>query len=157
MKEYVKSFSISVAFSAIPYVLVAWGITKFTNGDTQAFWVALGVLIGLRLFFSIIEMLGGILYWRLYARRITLDSMLKFLKANDYPPRKDPHDGIISYILRIQNDPEYPEPLRKSTFWIEHELTTSGELGLLGDMRLWKAWDAALDVYAPKAQATRHL
>ena len=152
MKEYVKSFSISVAFSAIPYVLVAWGITKFTNGDTQAFWVALGVLIGLRLFFAIIEMLGGILYWRLYQRRITHDYALKFLKANNYPHRKHKIENIISYLAGISRDPEYPVPLRISAFGAECTLRSSENYD-----RTLEVWNAALDVYAPESQATHHL
>ena len=76
------------AFAAIPYGLVTWGYTAFTDGDVQAFWVALGVLLGIRLFFSLIEMLGGVLYWRLYGRRIVLSNALKFLKTNGFPPRE---------------------------------------------------------------------
>ena len=76
------------AFAAIPYGLVTWGYTVFTDGDVQAFWVALGVLLGIRLFFSLIEMLGGVLYWRLYGRRIVLSNALKFLKTNGFPPRE---------------------------------------------------------------------
>lgn len=144
-------------FAAIPYILVTWGYTKLTGGDTKAFWVALGALLGIRLFFLIIETLGDVLSWRLYRRGIAVGNAIAFLKANGYPPRKYSHDDFLNYLARIQGDSEYPETLRTSALQMERILAAFEQLGILGGARAWTVFDAALDLYAPKTQATHRL
>jgi hypothetical protein len=145
------------AFAAIPYGLVTWGYTAFTDGDVQAFWVALGVLLGIRLFVSLIEMLGSVLSWRLYGRRIALGNAIKFLKANGFPPREYEHDSLLAYLARIQDGPEYASPLRAAAVETERLLTFIEQLGIVMGARTWEVWCAALDIYAPRSRATRHL
>lgn len=145
------------AFAAIPYGLVTWGYTALTNGDIQAFWIALGVLLGIRLFFSLIEALGGVLSWRIYGRRIAMGNALKFLKANGFPPREYGHDNLLDYLARIQDGPEYAPPLRAAAREVERLVTFVEQLGITIGGRTWEVWSAALDVYAPRSQATRQL
>ena len=145
------------AFAAIPYGLVTWGYTAFTDGDVQAFWVALGVLLGIRLFFSLIEMLGGVLYWRLYGRRIVMSNALKFLKTNGFPPREYEHDTLLAYLARIQDGHKYPPTLRAAAAETERLLTFIEGLGIVMGARTWEVWCAALDAHAPRSQATRQL
>ena len=154
--KYANPMAISI-FSVIPYLLVAWGYKELTNGDTKTFWIALGVLLGSRLFFFIIERLGDILSWRLYRRKIVVDNALTFLKANGFPPRKDPDDDFLGYLGSIQRDPECAASLRKSAFDLEKILAAIEQIGILVGARTWDAWDAALNIYAPKSHATHRL
>jgi len=71
------------AFAFIPYLLVAWGYTRIADGSVRVFWIALGLLIGARFFFSVIETVGSILAWRLYGRRLAIDRNLAFLRTNN--------------------------------------------------------------------------
>jgi hypothetical protein len=57
-----KSPLAMVTISMIPYLLVAWGYSQMVNGDEKAFWSALYALIAARLFFSILESVGSLLY-----------------------------------------------------------------------------------------------
>jgi len=45
----------------------------FVGGGTKTFWTAIGVFLGARMFFGIIECFGGILVWRLYGRKVAVD------------------------------------------------------------------------------------
>lgn len=154
--KYAHPLAISI-FAAIPYVLVTWGYTKLTDGDANAFWVALGVLLGIRLFFYTIETLGDVLSWRLYRRRIAVDNALTFFRANGYPPREYEHDDLGNYLARIQDDPHYLQPLRNSAVELERTLTFIEGLGILVGARTWAAFEAALDSYAPRSKATKVL
>src|SRR5262245_13768586 len=118
-------------FSVLPYAVVAWGYTKLTDGDTTTFWITLGVLFAIRLFFLTIESLGHVVSLRLHRRQIAVNSALKFLKANGFPPRKFADDNLWNYLARIHNDPECPDALRKSAAGIEHALALIEEFSIL--------------------------
>ncbi len=100
-------------------------------------------------FFSLIELLGNVLYWRLYGRRIALSNALKFLKTNKFPPREYEHDTLLAYLARIQDGPEYPSPLRAAAAEAERLLTFIEQLGIGMGARNWDVWCAALDAHAP--------
>ena len=116
-----------------------------------------GRVAGDSIFFSLIEMLGGVLYWRLYGRKIALSNALKFLKTNGFPPREYAHDTLLAYLARIQDGHEYSPPLRAAAAEAERLLTFIEQLGIVMGARTWEVWCAALDAHAPRSQATRHL
>ena len=92
----VKTHVITFAFAMVPYLLVTWGYTELTNGDTKTFWTALGILLGVRVFFSLIETLGSVLSWRLYGKNFMVQKMLEVLRANKFPMREYSHDNILN-------------------------------------------------------------
>ena len=96
------------SFSLIPYLVVAWGYREMTEGDANTFWIALSVLLGVRLFFSVTETLGNVLYWRLYGRKLAVGNAVAYLRASEYPPRQYAHDNFGNYLARIQDGPRVP-------------------------------------------------
>jgi hypothetical protein len=101
--KYAHPVAISI-FALVPYALVAWAYNLLNNDDASGFWTALGVLIGVRFFFFIIETLGDVLCWRLYKRSLAVENALTFLKANGFPQRKFKEDDLGGYLARIQDD-----------------------------------------------------
>jgi hypothetical protein len=154
--KYTDALIVTV-FAWIPYILVVWGYTKLTDGDAQTFWIALAVLLGVRLFFYVIETAGSILCWRLYRRHIAVDKALTWLKRNNFPQREYKHDDLSNYLARIEDSPEYSEPLRKAAHELYSALCFIEELGILVGARSWAAWNAALDIYAPSSRAPKQL
>lgn len=144
-------------FAAIPYALVTWGYTKLTNGDGETFCIALGVLLGIRLFFYSIETLGDVLSWRIYRRKIAVDNALMFFRSNGFPPRRFSHDDLSNYLARIEDDPQWPETLRKSAVDIYRYLAMIEQLGILVGARTWAVWEEALDIFAPRSEAIERL
>lgn len=108
------------------------------------------MLVGVRLFFSIIESIGSVLCWRLYGRKIAVGNALTFLKANEFPARNDMQDDFLGYIARIQDDPQYSEKLRKAATDIERMLLLIEQLGIVVGSRAHSTFDAALARYARK-------
>ena len=138
-----KHALVMFAFSMLPYTLVAWGYAELTDGRSTSFWTALGVLVGVRLFFSIIEGLGKILLWRLYGRKHVVGIAMNLFKANGFPQRKYEHDTLLAYLSRIKGDPENPSRLRQSAVQVEQTLVIMEELGILVGARMHSAYEAA--------------
>lgn len=147
-----RSRVIVALFAFVPYALVAWGYMALTNGAAKDFWAALGVLVGVRIFFSIIETLGGVLTWHLYSKRLVIGKNLEFLRANGFPKRKYSHDDFLSYLVRIEDDPEQPTALRTAAREMHSVLGSCENMGILLGMRMHCAAEAALEIYSPKAE-----
>ena len=116
--------------------------------------MALAVLIVVRIFFSIIEGLGGVLTWRVYAKRETVKRQLALLRENKFPKREYAHDDFTSYLARIIDpESEYSAAQKATAKEIQVVLAAVESVGGLLGMRLHAATDAALDIYSPASEA----
>ncbi|MEW5943720.1 MAG: hypothetical protein AB1710_07705 [Pseudomonadota bacterium] len=145
-----RSQIIMASFAWVPYVLVSWGYARLSDGS---FWSALGVLLAIRLFFSVIETLGSVFAWRLYGRRKMIERNLAMLRANNFPKRQYAHDDFLNYLSRIEDDETCPQQLKMAAKQWEQALAFFESSGILLGMRMHAAADAALDIYSPKHEA----
>jgi hypothetical protein len=127
---------------------------KLTDGPAREFWVALGVLLAIRLFFSIIEALGGILSWRVYGKKVMIERNLKLLRANHFPKREYAHDDFAGYLARIEQGPKYSEQLKAVAQQMYFVLSFFESAGMLSGMRMHAAADEALNIYSPTIPAS---
>ena len=67
---------VTFIFALIPYIFATWIYTELTSGDWETFFIALGVLLAVRLFFSTIETLGSVLTWRLYGKKLLVEKIM---------------------------------------------------------------------------------
>ena len=148
-----RSQIITALLAFVPYLLVSWGYTTLTNGNAKDFWVALGVLLLVRLFFGIIETLGAVLSWRVYGKKLMVKKHLEFLRTHNFPRRTYAHDNISAYLLRIEDGPEYSAPLKTTAKEMRSVLELCEGFGILLGMRMHSAAEAALDVYSPRSEA----
>ena len=138
---------ITLVFAWIPYVLLSWGYAQIMDGD---FWKVLGVLIAVRLFFSVVETIGSIFSWRLYGKKKIVELNLNFLRSNNFPNRVLEHDDFLSYLIGIENNEEYSLQLKiLATNW-KNLLLFFENTGILMGVRMNAAADEALDLYSPK-------
>jgi len=148
-----RSRIITALLAFVPYLLVSWGYMALVNGNSKDFWAALGVLVGVRFFFSIIETLGSILAWRLHGRTLMIKKHLEFLRAHKFPPRKYAHDGVLAYLSRIEDEPEYSAALRATAREMRSVLELCDDIGILVGMRMISSAEAALEQYSPRSSA----
>ena len=147
-----KSGLIVLSLSIVPYAAVAWIYSSFVgDGSQRGFWVALGALLAVRLFFSVIETFGGLLRWRLYQKRRTIASIVQVLRANKFPLKEYETDSFSMYLSRILQDYEPKPDVVRAAREFETMMTFTYELGVLPGMRYSAAADAAFDIYAPTA------
>jgi hypothetical protein len=138
-----------------PYLIVAWAYVKYVD-QAGNFWIALGVLLGVRFFFSVIETLGSALAWRIYGRRHSVRTTVQFLIANKFPMRKYAWDNGENYLFRFRDKRELPE-VSEETRGAARQL--AGILDFLDEVTMvyaWRARDAfelALNIYAPPEKA----
>jgi hypothetical protein len=148
-----KSTIIVMLLAWVPYSAVAWGYMVLTDGTAKTFWYALGTLVAARLFFSIIEGLGGILSWRIYGKRVAVQRSLAILRANNFPKRRYAEEDFQNYLAGIEDDPECPESVKKGANEIQLVLSAFERFGILLGMRMHSAAEAAFDLYSPKSEA----
>lgn len=135
------------AFSWLPYVLVAWIAAEALE---ESFWGALVVLFSARLFFTVIETLGGIVRWRLYGRSKMVESTLATLRSYRFPQR-DPLDGDFSnYIARVEADERQGVNLRLAARELSTIPRVFAHVGMLAEARVHSAHDEALERYSPR-------
>ena len=148
-----RSNIIITLFSVIPYLLVSWGYTVLVDGAEKQFWGVFGVLIAVRLFFSVIETFGGVLSWHLYGKRLMINKFLRLLWENNYPKRTYKDENFLDYLSQIE-DGTYPDTLKKSAKEFYSLLSTFESMGILLGMRMHSASESALEIYSPKAETT---
>ena len=143
---------VTALFSFVPYLLVSWAYMKLTDGGSNRFWGAFGVLVAVRLFFSVIETLSSVLSWRLYGKKLMVNKFLGLFQANNFPKREYQHDDFPGYMARIEDGP-YADSVKASAKEINFFLSTFESMGILLGMRMHSASEAALEAYSPKVEA----
>ncbi len=153
-----KAPLIGFGFAMIPYMAVAWAYSYFAEGGQPEFWRALGVLLAVRFFFSIIESVGGFLAWRFFVRRQMIAHLGSVFRANQFPGKQYFDDDFGNYCARLlDNQPRKPNFVQHiediQTFLLNHE-----KRGILNGMRMHTVVDTAFEQYMatmPKAAKSR--
>jgi len=170
-----RGYIINKLCSFIPYLLVAWVLNKFV-GEGSYFWMIFGIMLLIRLGFSIMEVIGGILAWRLYNKKAMVNRVVDFLKVHNFPPRRCAFDDFDAYLSRIdkfgQYPPKldmygklipeetpryYPQELINEARKFEQRLLEAPYQGVLAERRQNAAYNLALDIYSPKDTAPKTL
>ena len=144
---------IALGFALVPYVLIAWAYTELNEGTLRQFWIALGILLVVRTFFSIIEGFGNMLAWRLYGRQRLIHKLLAFLTHHKLPSRQYQHQDASLYLQGISEDKRHSEAVRLYAGEMYRSLELMEEIGILVGMRYRLALEAALEAYSPRAAA----
>ncbi len=138
------------------YVLLALGYASLTDGHTNTFWYSLLVLGAFGLLFVIVNAIGTSVAWWLHSKHRIVGEMIEMLRKNSFPMREYATDNFANYLARLEGNTGYPVELRKVVDQIEKSRLMAEEAGMLNGFRYERAWDAAFEEYAPKAQAAKH-
>jgi len=142
-----KASLIGFGFAMVPHLAVAWGYVYFIDGGQPTFWLALGILIAVRLFFSIMEAVGSDLAWRFFARQKMVAYLLGIFRANAFPAKKYADDDFGNYCARLLHaQPKKPDCIRHleyiQTFLLIHE-----KRGIFDGLRMHTVVDTAFAQY----------
>ena len=148
-----RSQLIMMMFALIPYAGVSWAYVALTNGSAKDFWIAFGILLAVRLFFSIIETLGSVLSWNVYGKKTLVERYVAYFRSKNFPPRKYADDDFLNYLARLDGDAQVAASVRASAKELEGGLVACEGIGILVGMRMHAAAEAALDVYSPRSAA----
>jgi hypothetical protein len=151
MTKAEKTKIITGLIASVPYVVIAWGYTKFDSD--VSFWQALGVLLAVRLVFSIIETLGGMLAWRFYGRAYTVKEFVQILHKSKFPQRYYQHDDLLNYLARIEDDLNLDADVRRAAREVGSSLELYESMGILIGLRMHSASEQALEIYSPRDNA----
>ena len=153
-----KAGWIAFGFAMIPYLAVAWAYSFFTEGRWPAFWTAFGFLSAARIFFSIIETLGGVLAWRLFYRKQAVENYVQLFRANQFPPKEYYDDDFGNYSARLTTGHSQKPDAIKACQDLESILLMTERSGILRGMRIHAAVETAFERYMstlPKSDKSR--
>ena len=146
--------TIRFMFVFVVYLCVSGAVALLFDGNWLTFWTAFGVLLAIRLFFSVIETLGGVVSWRLHGKQRMTEKILGILQTTQFPPREFPHDDISAYLGKIGSGLEVTPSVKKTAaelqFMLDHVRSTGG---MLAKARTYSAVNRALDIYSPSSAA----
>jgi hypothetical protein len=149
---------VGFGFALVPYVAVALGYTYLTDGHQPEFWRAFGILLALRLFFSIIESIGGFLAWRFFVRRHTVAQLVGVFRSSNFPQKQYYDDDFGNYCARLLAE----QPSKTDYIGRAHELQTllltHEKRGIVAGIRMNAAVETAFEQYMatmPKATKSR--
>lgn len=143
-----EKFAISGAIASVPYALLAWAASKVFD---VGFWEALGWLVALRTAFGVIELLGAVLAWRLYSRKVSIRICTEAMKTNKFPPRYRYMDESEDYFARVIEDDTQPQETKIGAATFLGSIKAIRLSGMIRGMRVASAWDAALEAHSPRA------
>lgn len=141
---------IILAFSIVPYALVAWSFKYFSSGDTELFWVAFGLLIGCRVFFVIIETIGSVLKWHFYGKDKLTKLLIKIMQDANFPQIESIPNEVEEYLHLIANDFEIKCEQRLVAKQLEAYLEITQSIGMLAGLRIRNAAQHAYEATRPK-------
>jgi hypothetical protein len=81
-----------------------------------------------------------------------VQGFLAVLRANDFPPRENPHDDFLGYLARLDSDYQPKPDYQRAAKELYTLLASTEAQGIIAGMRMHAASDAALDLYSPKAK-----
>jgi hypothetical protein len=149
-----KEKTVKFLFVLVAYLGVSGAVTLLFDGNWQTFGTAFGVLLGIRLFFSAIEILGGVVSWRFYGKRRMTEKVLGVLQMHQFPPREYAHDDISAYLAGIESGLDVTPSVKKAAAELQGLLDhVRSRGGMLAKARTYSAVNRALDIYSPPSAA----
>jgi len=85
-----KTWAIRFAFSLALYVTAAWGWKALTHGDAVVFWTALAWIVGLRLWFAVVDAIGDWIASLIHANSAVTDKIVAPKGENQIPRHAAP-------------------------------------------------------------------
>lgn len=151
-QQMIRSWVVLIV-SAIAYSGIAGAFTFLTDGDRKFFFIVIGCLIALRLFYEVLEVAVGIAVWRLYGRRVAVENYVKAMRDARMPRRYYSTDDVGNYLARIQNGYSYeagkvtPEALNTAKEFDRVMGSVREQSGMIAEARTWDAIKRAYESY----------
>lgn len=143
MKEQTRASAVSLAL----YLMVAWGIASLAGNGS--FWIVIGLLLGARFAYGLLEELAVFLAWTLWNRQATVAEFVKVLRTNALPQRHYPSEKLLSYVGNVFGNERLTLDQRVSALMIQAAVNSAGQHGIFAGSRALSAGEEALRIYSP--------
>lgn len=154
-KQQMKTALMTTLVSSVFYGGIAWGITALIDGGRKEFFWTAGILIAVRMAYSAIEFIVGIIVWRTYGRRIAVKHFVSVMREGKLPKRVYCTDDTGNYFARIA-DPHlsYYKPgeitpgVQKVAAELDRVLrSVRDQHGMMAEARTWDAMKRAMEIH----------
>src|ERR1043166_3241783 len=112
-------------------VILAWAFTAFTNGNSTTFWIAFVALLGIRLFFSLVDTIFNALSFSLYRKKFVVRKIVDDFRRFEFPRRENLNEDWLMYLKRLQESETVPFAVRRAAAFIEGQMEVADKTGFV--------------------------
>ena len=164
-EKQMKTAAVITLVSSIFYGGISWGITKLIDGGRKEFYWIVGILVGARAAYGLLEFIISIIVWRVYLRRITVANFVAIMRENKLPKRVYCTDSVSSYFERISSPciSDYREgQITPAIQKVANEMNTllntvRDQHGMMAEVRTWDAMKRALEIHSPDEDSPQYV
>lgn len=138
---------LGIISSLLPNLVLAWIYKALTDGNWKSFCIAFAALIGIRLFFWVVDTTFRIVTWKLYRKRFVVQKILDDFRRFNFPMRQDPKEDWLMYLQRIQETESLPFTARRAAALMEGQMDLHDKAGVVVGMQSEGAMEAALEAW----------
>lgn len=164
-KQQMKTGLVTTLVSSVFYGGIAWGITKIFDGGRKEFFLAFGILIGMRAAYAVLEFVIGVIVWRVYGRGRTVSNFVTLMREGNLPKRVYCTDNMGNYLARVLGPlaSDYAAgtitpAIQKVAADMNNVLNTvRDQHGMIAEMRTRDAMERALEIYSPGEDSPQYV
>lgn len=128
--------------------VLAWAFTAFTNGNSSTFWTTFFVLIGIRLFFALVDSIFSVLSFKLYRKKFVVQQLVNDFRRFEFPKREDLNEDWLMYLKRLQATESLPFTVRRTAAFLEGQFDLADKSGFLMGRQSEAAMEAAVNAWS---------
>src|SRR5688572_7936769 len=133
-------------------MVLAWGFTAITNGNSSTFWTAFFVLIGIRLFFAVADSILSALSFMLYRKKFVVQHLVNDFRRFEFPKRENLNEDWLMYLKRLQETESLPFTVRRTAAFLEGQYELADKSGFVMGRQSESALEAAVDAWSTTPQ-----
>lgn len=128
--------------------VIAWAFTAITNGNSSTFWTVFLVLIGIRLFFAVVDSIFSALSFTLYKKKFVVQQLVNDFRRFGFPKREDLNEDWLMYLKRLQETESLPFTVRRTAAFLEGQFDLADKSGFLMGRQSEAAMEAAVNAWS---------
>jgi hypothetical protein len=129
-------------------LILAWAFTAITNGNSSTFWTAFVTLIGIRLFFTVVDSLFSVLSFTFYRKKFVVQQLVNDFRRFEFPKREDLNEDWLAYLKRLQETESLPFTVRRTAAFLEGQCELADKSGFVMGRQSEAVMEAAVNAWS---------
>ena len=133
-------------------LILAWAFTAITDGNSSTFWTAFVVLIGIRIFFTVVDSLFSALSFTFYRKKFVVQQLVNDFRRFEFPKREDLNEDWLAYLKRLQEAESLPFTVRRTAAFLEGQYELADKSGFVMGRQSEAVMEAAVNAWSTTPQ-----
>lgn len=138
-----RDWLVITGIAALPDLGLSWLYMKLMDGSAGDFWIALGILYAVQLFWGAKHLLAGSLVFRLYGKRRVVEVLHESFRKSGFPA-PERAEGASEYLARLCDDEQQPLNVHFAAHGELARMAHAEAQGIFPGLRAMAAYEAAV-------------